>query len=542
MEAVSYRPPNHNHPQLAPESFTPNLTNLSKQYDNKNLVRLPDINLLDSFNNLEKTELDRLTTYYQDKLLGEGRNNLQATLDMIKRDELKGGALEWYLNADIKNFLGEYSGAVHKTVIPYAYDHKTGDIMQGSYNVTNMLIKSEEEDKKNGLLTERTKAENEGFLSAMKELNTTDATAVLFLSPPKIADYSFANLLIKKSDGTIENILIRYDEKQGLLDKSRSILKKLGVVYPSPEELTTDTMFLRRHVAFHNKTDEVVSSVVDAIGYNQNTLLYSDKFFHKLDTTLKDTISTYTKSLQEDQLLGKVSARSEQLLSYIFLLSLSLAEEVKKEVNEHANELREKITSRSDVFSSSTLSTNVSGALYTNMSSSIASSDCDRGGFSPNMMMDMMGGRFAPTNMMGGMMDMYTLVAINPYIVALYPTLVRFHMSYRGETETRFSSFACSGGRIHDGGLKAKPVESMRLEEKIAFANSRLNQKSESGYSSVEIKNGICQCGCNQDLSCGMRENMAKWKKELQNRQEKEQSLQNIKPDAKSGTIVTMLN
>lgn len=489
---------------------------LPPQTQQEKIIFTPLHNSLQEYNLLSLKNKLKLQKFYTERLLQSGRNNLQNTLDMAKRDNLQGAMLNWYLQEDIKNFLGEYAGAVQETRIPYEWKVDTKEIYQGTFNVTDMLKKSAEKDKNDGLLTERTIAENTGFTTAMEMLMTSDAKAVLFLSPPKIADYSFANLLVKKGGSKVENILMRYDEKHGTVEKSREILKSLGIVEPNPNTLINDITFLKNPIALFQtqEGESIIEKTQKTVGYTQEKKSFSDKFFLGLSIELADIIREYTESMQKDSQTGIPSKKSEELLAFIFMQSLELNKNIKLGLQKEVDNIQQKYPTKR------TYSQSSSSLISSSFSMQINASDCDRGGFSPSVARDMQGGRFAPNNMMiGNLESLRWEVSLNPQIMVMYPHLIRFHPDYRidGYEKNGYklhASYTCNGGKVHLGGVQFTGNES--LEEKIKKYDMRLNpgKYGLTLHGEDRIKDGICAC-CGQDLSCGAREQLAKLRRQL---------------------------
>lgn len=196
----------------------------------------------------------------------------------------------YYLNENVKRFLGEFVGKVPYTTIPYELDAKgfsyAGMYVMDSYKKAAKLSNNPRE-----------KAEAVGFqiiqdkLSSMTHENPTIA---YWISPPKIADYGFIFVLAKEKSGHVKEYILRYDEKIGDLTTSNHLLTGID---SSMNELAHPDDFLLVPL-FGRKEDGTpvdIDVVMRMLHIDEEKIARSHHFENQVDALLSPWINEYSR-------------------------------------------------------------------------------------------------------------------------------------------------------------------------------------------------------------------------------------------------------
>lgn len=239
---------------------------------------------------------------------------------------------DFYLQENVKRFLGEFVGKIPYTTIPYEVDD--GGMTYAGMHVRDSYQKAAE------MGGEREVAEIQGFnqieetyiISQLKK--NGDAPTGVWISPPKIADYGFVFLFAPDANGKIKEYILRYPEKMSELKKSKDICLSLSPTLP-PQ--TTDE-FLTRPLFDRSKKDPktILDSVMVQMNISPADIQKSHQFENAVDVKLSDWIRSYSDLIKSLALyepgsplyeLGVIQAKKSLLAIY------KKAEEMKREID-----------------------------------------------------------------------------------------------------------------------------------------------------------------------------------------------------------------
>lgn len=238
-----------------------------------------------------------------------------------KENQLTVERQQYYVEENVKRFLGEFVGKVPYTTIPYEIDSE-------GFTYASMHVMGSYENAAR-LGGQRERAEVEGFqkiesamvqsLHKQPELQST----AFWISPPKIADYGFVFVMKPEENGRIKEYILRYPEKQTDLTKSSHLFRLIDPSVHLPEN--TDE-FLRSPL-FGTKGGDFsqdLHAIMSSIGITQEVIDRSRYFEDQIDKKLGSWITQYAKSVIDAARLMDGNESTHEHVNQCKLLLLSL--------------------------------------------------------------------------------------------------------------------------------------------------------------------------------------------------------------------------
>ena len=191
----------------------------------------------------------------------------------------------YYVTENVYHFLGEFAGKIPYASVSFTQGERdleyAGIELSSSYENTALLggKGSREEDEWIGY-QKITKAFMEGQPS------------VVWISPPKIADYGFVFYFERNPDDPtkIKEYILKYDEPMGSTEKSTDILHAID-----PEKnFETDTDFLQNPVSI---APSDLSTVLSAVGTSNEDIVKSFEFEEQAREKLAPWIEKYVDAV-----------------------------------------------------------------------------------------------------------------------------------------------------------------------------------------------------------------------------------------------------
>lgn len=238
----------------------------------------------------------------------------------------------YYLEENVKRFLGEFVGKVPYTTVPYTLKpnglHYAGMHMIDSYENTADLG------------GERENAELEGFRKiekVFKEDYWSEQPTGVWISPPKIADYGFVFVLVPQKNREVKEYVLRYEEKKGELIKSRSIAEKIdpyaSMDFQRAEDFIRSPFFIRGDN--HQTTIQVLCSI---LGIEKDGIDHAVLFEQETENLLSAWIHAYSSSVLALNLMpDNTPAYFDKLqqTKAILLSIYSYAQRIQDEIKNH---------------------------------------------------------------------------------------------------------------------------------------------------------------------------------------------------------------
>jgi len=158
---------------------------------------------------------------------GRGKHSVTDEIKFAKNDIKSQEEKTTYLKTSLETVIGEFVYADRLTQVKDVTFENGALMFQGS----NLLTSCEEAAKTEGIGS-RAHFEYEGLKATNLAIcNLKPDEYVIQASPPKVADYGFLIIYHKNPDNTINEYLIRYDEKMGSTSRTKELLYQLGVDY-----------------------------------------------------------------------------------------------------------------------------------------------------------------------------------------------------------------------------------------------------------------------------------------------------------------------
>ncbi len=211
---------------------------------------------------------------------------------LTSAEELTPEGQIFYVEENVKRYLGEFVGKIPYTTIRYEMD-EAGFTFAGMH-VMDSYRKAAEMSQRS-----RERAEVTGFqiiedalLGRGKEQNPPNTA--YWISPPKDWSYGFIFVLKKDRDGKIAESILRYPENQGEFVQSNALMR---VLQPnSPEMQNSDNFLLApqfgiEHQNGHGDLDRIMRS----IGIDEEKIGQSHYFEEQVEKTLGSWIREYAK-------------------------------------------------------------------------------------------------------------------------------------------------------------------------------------------------------------------------------------------------------
>lgn len=204
-----------------------------------------------------------------------------------KTEALPAAERQFYVDENVKRFLGEFVGKIPYTHIPYMI-HPEG-FSYGGMHVMDSYRKAAEMGQA------REKAETAGFGAIedrfRENLQSDSPQTAVWISPPKIADYGFVFILQPEENGRVKEYIVRYDERQEEVDVSNRILEQIrpGLRLRNANEFLAAPQFLDA-----KQFSENLPALLKTVGVNEREINRSAAFESAVDQQLGTWISTYT--------------------------------------------------------------------------------------------------------------------------------------------------------------------------------------------------------------------------------------------------------
>ncbi len=216
--------------------------------------------------------------------------SLQYEIDFLRKvTELPKEERQFYIKENIFRFLGEFVGKVPYTKISYFL--KDGEMQYGNMGVSSSYQKAVDIAG----VGSREYYENEGYKKIRDGLNSPDKDIAYWLSPPKIADYSFGMVWLKNYDAKlklhrIDEYLLRYPEAMGQTKRSQEILAGID---PSLQYKTTQDFLNNPILAKTTNADQDLSAMLNLVGINNQDVAASRMFMSSLERDLPGAARQY---------------------------------------------------------------------------------------------------------------------------------------------------------------------------------------------------------------------------------------------------------
>ncbi len=252
--------------------------------------------------------------------------SLENEVDFLKKaEELPLSKKEYYVQENVRRFLGEFVGKVPYTTIPYEINRYgfsyAGLPVMDSYRTAARLG------------GEREKAEIDGFEQIEQKFRKNDEdTSAFWISPPKTADYGFIFVLEKDSGGKVKEYVLRYAEKKDEVKKSAELFSRISPDTPLPEN--TDSYLRSPLFGKQKNRQENLDAVMRIIGIDEERIASSHMFEQSIDSKLGIWIHKYSEIVCSLSRLNPRSFLYEQGLIEAKKILLSIyqkAEEIKEE-------------------------------------------------------------------------------------------------------------------------------------------------------------------------------------------------------------------
>ncbi len=252
-----------------------------------------------------------------------------------KAENLSLSKKTYYVEENVKRFLGEFVGKIPYTTIPYEVDGEgfsyAGLHVMDSYRTAARLG------------GEREKAETNGFEQIEQEFKKGSGdTSAFWVSPPKIADYGFVFVLEKDNQGFVKEYILRYPEKRGELTKSSRLFSNISAQDSSP--LSTDEYLLHPIFGKHVDKKENVEEVMRLIGIDEEKIQFSRQFEQSVDARLGIWIRKYS------EIMCSLAAFDPH--SFLYQQGLIEAKKILLTIYQNAEEIRDEKPNPSPVFES----------------------------------------------------------------------------------------------------------------------------------------------------------------------------------------------
>ncbi len=197
---------------------------------------------------------------------------------------------KYYIEENVKRFLGEFVGKVPYTTIPYEIDAK-------GFSYADMHV-MDSYNNASALGGERERAENDGFaqieaemiqsLHSPLELQTT----AFWISPPKIADYGFVFVMKPEGNGKVKEYILRYPEKQTDLSLSTQLFQTISqdsFAPPDTNAFLRSPLFGKRRYSFNQDLNQIMQ----IIGISDSEIIKSQRFERAVEQNLGTWIAQF---------------------------------------------------------------------------------------------------------------------------------------------------------------------------------------------------------------------------------------------------------
>lgn len=221
----------------------------------------------------------------------------------------------FYISENVFKFLGEFAGQVPYTKISYLVGQNGFEY--AGLNPSNSYLKV----AKMAGFGSREHDEWTGYSKIEKTLQNNPAMAV-WLSPPKITDYSFAFVFqpngVDPNTGKkiVDEYILRYTEDMGTTEESKRIAQQIG----SKQNSETSSDFLRKPDFLDPSK---INIVLSAVGVNQLDIAKSRKFEASVKKTLGRLIYEYADYINQGDVV-----KAERLLATFFVTAKQIAETI----------------------------------------------------------------------------------------------------------------------------------------------------------------------------------------------------------------------
>lgn len=194
----------------------------------------------------------------------------------------------FYLQENVMKFLGEFVGEVPYTKISYLL--KPGVLEFGGINIARVYQEAAEFAGTGS----REDIDWQGFQKIQHQFVEGEDNIAYWVSPPKIADYSFTFIMAKNGQ-RVDEYMLRFDETRGKLDKSNQIQKMLtGQTYEKTEDfIKNPTTYFSPNVGLNLQT------LLAVTGLDTREIQDSFKFEERVKSVLLPWINLYAERILE---------------------------------------------------------------------------------------------------------------------------------------------------------------------------------------------------------------------------------------------------
>lgn len=249
-----------------------------------------------------------------------------------KRKEIPIEDKVYYLEENVKRFIGEFVGKVPYTTIPYTL--KPDGFDYGGIHVMDTYRKAAELGK------DREKAETDGFGKIenefLKHYGGATPTAV-WISPPKIADYGFVFLLTPQENGRVKEYVLRYEEKKGEIKRSQEISNHIDphafFNFKSTDEFLNNPAFI-----YSSFPQDTLQGLLKTVGVSQAKINQSLRFEQEIDKRLSSWIKAYSA------IMINLSETPDNTMAY--LDQTQQAKAILLSIYSHAQRIRDEINTQ----------------------------------------------------------------------------------------------------------------------------------------------------------------------------------------------------
>lgn len=255
--------------------------------------------------------------------------SVENEVDFLKKtDALPQAEREFYIEENVKRFLGEFVGKIPYTTIPYIL-HEDG-LNYGGMHVMDSYRKAAE------MGSAREKAETAGFgkieQQFLENMQSGKSQAAVWISPPKIADYGFMFMLQPDKDGRVKEYIVRYDEKQEEVTESNRILHQINpdLTFHGADEFLLHPLFLDSSSFADN-----LPALLQTAGVSAGDIARSSRFETNVGNQLEDWIRNYTETVLEASAHNPVPQTRIDEAKSAMLAIYSFAERIRDESRAH---------------------------------------------------------------------------------------------------------------------------------------------------------------------------------------------------------------
>lgn len=209
-------------------------------------------------------------------------------LFLRSREALSLTQKQYYVEENVKRFLGEFVGHIPYTTVSY-------ELSADGFTYAGIPVRS---SYQNAALfgTERERAETQGFVQIEDVLRFShnnpgdNPSGAVWISPPKTADYGFVFVFTPDKMGKVKEYVLRYDESRQSLHRSSALFSSLSSSSPP----TDSDAFLRHPLFIPTSSRQDLEVVMRQMGITDEQITLSRMFEDSVEQTLRPWIETFT--------------------------------------------------------------------------------------------------------------------------------------------------------------------------------------------------------------------------------------------------------